>query len=359
VSEWIVDTNQALAGWLPALAILGGGLLLGWLGRVILFRRLRRLARQTATRVDDALLEASRGLWLPVTLCLATLAALRLAPLDDDHQLLFERVTTFALLVALTLGASRFVGHAFRGGERDERGLPARPSLLSKAARGAVIAVGGLLAMQAAGYQITPLLTALGVGSLAVGLALQPTLSNFFAGIYLSTSKPIRVGDFVELEDGTQGEVVDIGWRATKVRQVANNLAIVPNSRLSEMRLLNFSMPVATQATIVAMGVAYDSDLRFVERVVLEVAGACQRELPEADPEHEPAVRFHTFGASSIDFNVVLRARAVTDRLALVHEFVKRIKERFDAEGIEIPFPQRVVHHAGGAAPPAAARDSA
>jgi small-conductance mechanosensitive channel len=358
VSEWIVETNRALAGWLPALAILGAGLLLGWLGSAILFRRLRRLARQTATRVDDALLEASRGLWLPVTLCLATLAALRLAPLDDDHQLLLERVTTFALLVTLTLGASRFVGHWFRGVERDERGLPAQPSLISKAVKGAVIAVGGLLAMQAAGYQITPLLTALGVGSLAVGLALQPTLSNFFAGIYLSTSKPIRVGDFIELEDGTQGEVVDIGWRATKVLQLANNLAIVPNSRLGEMRILNYSMPEMPQSAVVTLGVAYGADLGRVERVALEVAQQTQREVEQAAAEHPPAVRFHTFGDSAILFNVVLRARSVEDRPPLVHEFVKRIKARFDAEGIEIPFPQRVVRWADGAAPPAAGRDS-
>jgi small-conductance mechanosensitive channel len=358
VSDWIVDTNLALAGWLPALAILGVGLLIGWLGRAILFRRLRRLAKQTATRVDDALLEASRGLWLPVTLFLATLAALRLSPLDDDHQLLGERVTTFLLLVTLTLGASRFVGHWFRGVEPDERGLPAQPSLISKAIKGAVIAIGGLLAMQSAGYEITPLLTALGVGSLAVGLALQPTLSNFFAGIYLSTSKPIRVGDFVELEDGTQGEVVDIGWRATKVLQLANNLAIVPNSRLGEMRILNYSQPEMAQAAVVTLGVAYGSDLAHVEQVALEVARATHGEVEQAATEHPPAVRFHTFGDSAILFNVVLRARSVEDRPALVHEFVKRIKARFDAEGIEIPFPQRVIHLAGGAEPKDAARDS-
>ncbi|MCM2269758.1 MAG: mechanosensitive ion channel family protein [Thermoanaerobaculia bacterium] len=353
MSDWIREANLALDGWLPALAVLAAGLVLGWIGRTVLFRRLRRLAKQTSTRVDDALLDASRGLWMPITLCLATLAALRLAPLEDDYQLLGERLATFGLLVALTLCGSRFVGHWFQGVDRDERGLPAQPSLIAKAVRGTVVIIGGMLAMQSAGYPIAPLLTALGIGSLAVGLALQPTLSNFFAGIYLSTSKPIRVGDFIELEDGTQGEVVDIGWRATKVRQIANNLAIVPNSRLGEMRILNYSQPEMPQAAIVTVGVAYGSDLERVERVAMEVAQEVQRDRPEADAGHDPTVRFHTFGASSIDFNVVLRARTVVDRPPLVHEYVKRIKARFDAEGIEIPFPQRVVHlPAGAPAPP-------
>jgi small-conductance mechanosensitive channel len=182
------------------------------------------------------------------------------------------------------------------------------------------------------------------VGSLAVALALHPTLSNLFAGIHLSVSKPLRVGDFVELEDGIQGHVVDIGWRATRIRQLANNLVVVPNARLSDMRLINYSLPEAPQSVLVPLGVAYGSDLRRVERVTVEVARSVQTQVPEADPTHEPFLRFHSFGASSIDCNVILRARAYTDRWPLIHEFVVRLQQRFAQEGLEIPFPQRVVH---------------
>lgn len=343
MTDWLVEANRALLGWGPALATLVLGALLGWLGGTILYRRLRGFAGRTATRLDDVALKASRGLWFPIAFFLALLLALRFAPVDISEGAIADlaRFAKVALLLTLTVGASRFAALWFG---RQDGAEPAQPSLLANAARGAVILVGGMLVLENSGFAIAPLITALGVGSLAVGLALQPTLSNFFAGLYLSTSKPIRVGDFVELEDGTQGEVVDIGWRATRVLQIANNLAIVPNSRLGEMRILNYSQPEMAQAAIVTVGVAYGSDLELVERVAMEVAREVQRDRPEADADHAPAVRFHTFGASSIDLNVVLRARTVVDRPPLVHEFVKRIKARFDAEGIEIPFPQRVVH---------------
>lgn len=337
----------AFAGWGTSLAILVAGLVAGWLAKTVLFRRLRALSARTATRTDDLLLEATRRFWLPAIALLAVLPAARFAPLEADRRQVIERLALTLLLIGVTLAASRFVRLWFAAGQPGVAGQPSRPSLVQKVAQGAVLVAGFLLVLDNAGFEIKTLLTALGVGSLAVALALQPTLSNLFAGIHLSVSKPIRVGDFVELEDGLQGHVVDIGWRSTQIRQLANNLVVVPNARLSEMRLINYTLPDAPQTVLVGIGVAYGSDLRRVERVAVEVAKTVQQEVAEADPGHEPFVRFHTFNSSSIDFNVVLRARAFTDRWPLVHEFLIRLKERFDAEGIEIPFPQRVVRVEG------------
>src|SRR6185503_15507020 len=108
-------------------------------------------------------------------------------------------------------------------------------SLTRNVLRGVILVVGALLVLDNLGIEIKPLLTALGVGSLAVALALQPTLSNLFAGLHITLSKTIRIGDFIELENGTQGFVTDIGWLATKLREGANNQVIVPNARLVEM----------------------------------------------------------------------------------------------------------------------------
>jgi small-conductance mechanosensitive channel len=342
----IESARTMLDGWGTALAILLAGALAGWLARTLLFRHLRALSRRTATRADDLLLDATRGAWFPAAVLLAADVALRFAPLQPERRMLAERVALAGLLLTVTIAAARFAGLWFAG--TGEPGPAGRPSLIQKAARATVLVAGLLLVLDNAGIEIKTLLTALGVGSLAVGLALQPTLSNFFAGLHLSMSRPIRVGDFVELEDGTQGHVEDIGWRATKIRQLANNLAIVPNGRLADMRILNYSLPDLEQSVIVPVGVAYGSDLGRVEAVVVDVARAVQREVPEALKTHEPFVRFHTFNDSSIDFNVILRANAYTDRWPLMHEFVKRLKRRFDQEGIEIPFPQRVVHRPGG-----------
>ncbi len=346
MSIWFNEINRLLDGWAPSLAVLVGAVLLGWLAKAVFFRRLRKLAERTRTRADDVLLAATGSLWFPFVVLLGLYTVLGMAPhLEDVLRSRLEHVVAFLLLVTLTLAGSRFVGRWFALAEPASSGEPAQPSLVAKATRIGVVLFGLIWAIQSAGFEITPLLTALGIGSLAIGLALQPTLSNFFAGIHLSMSKPIRIGDFIELEDGTQGEVIDISWRTTKLRQLANNLVIVPNARISDMRLLNYSMPEHPQSVVIAMGVAYDSDLRRVEEICIEVAHAVIGENTEiADSTFEPLVRFHTFGDSSINFNVILRSRAMTDRFVLVHSFVKRIKERFDAEGIEIPFPQRVVH---------------
>jgi len=358
-SDWIGAVQRALDGWGVSVGILVAGVLLGWLAKRVLFRRLRALADRTRTRADEILLDATGPFWVPVALLLSTHGAAHASPLAPEHKLIIERVVAFLLLATVTLAASRFVGRWFAAAERTEGAPPAPPSLVAKASRFIVILVGLMIAVQNAGIEITPLLTALGVGSLALGLALQPTLSNFFAGIHLSMSKPIRVGDFIELEDGTQGEVVDISWRTTQLRQPANNLVIVPNARISDMRLLNYSLPEQPQSVLIAMGVAYGSNLRQVEQVCIDTARQLIHDNAAiADSGFEPLVRFHTFGASSIDFNVILRSRLITDRFALTHEFIKRIKERFDAEGIEIPFPQRVVHMAANNAPGAPAGDS-
>jgi small-conductance mechanosensitive channel len=250
----------------------------------------------------------------------------------------FALSLTFA---AAALGSS-LLGHY---GERADATLIGT-SLSQNILRLVLLSMGGLLVLSNLGISITPLITALGVGSLAVALALQPTLSNLFAGVQISLAKPIRVGDFVELESGAKGYVEDIGWRYTRIRELPNNLVIVPNGRVAEMIVTNYALPEPEQAALVQLGVAYGSDLAKVERVTCEVAREVLREVEGGIPNFEPFIRYHTFGESSINFTVILRVKAFPDRFLITHEFIKRIKARYDSEGIEIPFPQRVVHQA-------------
>lgn len=330
--------------WLAAGAILLLSLLAGWVVRRWLVVRLHAIAARTASPLDDLLLASTRRLWMPALVLIGLAAASRVAPLAGDLRLAILRVALSGFLALLVVASSRFASGWLA--YRSERGADARPSLLETSVRIGIIAAGALLVLDNLGIEITSLLTALGIGSLAVGLALQPTLSNYFAGIHLSMARPIRVGDFVELEDGSQGHVEDIGWRATRIRQLPNNLLVVPNARLSDMRLLNYSLPEPPQSVIVPVGVSYASDLEQVERVTIEVARELQRTLPVAVPDHEPFVRYNAFADSSINFSVILRANAYTDRWPLIHEFIKRLHARYREEGIEIPFPQRVVHRA-------------
>jgi small-conductance mechanosensitive channel len=161
-------------------------------------------------------------------------------------------------------------------------------------------------------------------------------------------ARKIRVGDFVELETGQRGYVVDIGWRSTQIRELPNNMVIVPNARIAEIIVKNFALPEAPQAALVQVGVAYGSDLEEVERVTIATAREIQQTVSGADEAFEPFIRFHTFGDSAVSFTVILRVKEFVDRYLVTHEFMKRLHRRYAEVGIEIPFPQRVLHFPEG-----------
>ena len=171
--------------------------------------------------------------------------------------------------------------------------------------------MGFLVVLQTLGVSIAPLLTALGVGGLAVALALQDTLANLFAGVHILASKTVQPGDYIRLSSGEEGYVVDINWRNTAVRQLSNNLVIIPNAQLAGTNMTNFTRPEQQMSILVQVGVGYDSDLDHVERVTIEVVAEVMTEINGGVPDHEPAVRFHTFGDSSIGFTVILGRRRV------------------------------------------------
>lgn len=210
--------------------------------------------------------------------------------------------------------------------------------------RAILVIIAAAMVLDTLGVAITPLLASLGVGSIAVALALQDTLGNLFSGLYLLADNPIRVGDFIRLEGGEDGYVEQIGWRSTRIRLLANNLVIVPNSKLAGARITNFSLPDPESAILVEMGVAYGSDLRLVEKVVTEAATATLASTEGGIRSFTPFIRLHTFADSSINFTVILRARQFTDGFLIKHEFIKNVHKAFAEHGIEIPFPQRVVH---------------
>lgn len=185
------------------------------------------------------------------------------------------------------------------------------------------------------------------MGSLAVALALQSTLANLFSGFYLLLDKPVKAGDFIKLESGEEGYVDAIGWRSTRIRMLANNTIVLPNSKLSETQVLNYYLPEPECAVLVQVGVDYASDLEKVEKVTIEVARGIQKEVEGAVTGFEPFIRYHTFADSSINFTVILRAKEFTANYLMKHEFIKRLHARYLKEGIVIPFPQRTVEFRG------------
>ena len=179
---------------------------------------------------------------------------------------------------------------------------------------------------------------------MAVALALQDTLSNLFAGCYLTMARQVRVGDYVKLDSGHEGFVHDIGWRATTLRMLPNTVVLVPNKKLGEAIITNYDLPDKELVVTLEIGVAYDSDLNQVEQVTVDVARAVMKTAPGGVPSWEPMVRYHTFGDSSIQGTVVLRAKTFVDQFAIKHEFIKQLHARYQREGIIIPFPSQTVY---------------
>jgi len=201
--------------------------------------------------------------------------------------------------------------------------------------------LGGLVLLQYLNIDITPLIAGLGIGGLAVALALQPTLGNFFAGTQIVSDRVVRVGDYIELDGGTRGYVVDIGWRSTRIRTTFNNMVVIPNSRLADSIITNYYGPSMELAVIVNCGVSYDSDLEQVERVALEVGREVINDLDEAVKTFEPWFGYEGFGESNINFWVWMQAKDRTASFRVTSELVKRLHARLGKEGITINYPVR------------------
>lgn len=340
-APWI-DINT-LKLWAAPGGVFLGAVLLGYIVQRVIIKKLEVLFAKTQTDLDDLLLAAIRR-HLPIWFILGGLTvAARFAPVHDSHVELTERIAIVGFWISLTFATAN-LGSAFlsRFANKDDSGL-AGASLTRNILRGIIIIFGALLILQNLGVQITPLLTALGVGSFAIALGLQPTLADLFAGIHITLTRHVRVNDVVLLENGVKGRVLDVGWRAVRVLDGNDNVVVVPNGRLAGFVVTNTHFPDTTLLTPIECSVSYNSDLTKVEATAISVAKSIQNEIPGGVPSHTPLVRFHTFGDNAILFRVVLRSQRFADQGLLVHEFMKKLKARFDAENIEIPFPQRVV----------------
>jgi small-conductance mechanosensitive channel len=194
------------------------------------------------------------------------------------------------------------------------------------------------------GIEITPLLAGLGIAGIAIAMALKDTLSNFLSAIYITADRPMKLGDYIELDANTAGYVVDIGWRTTRLRTWDHNYLILPNSKIAESVFRNYNAPKTEMTTLVSCGVSYDSDLKKVEKVALAVAKKVQKSVDGTIKDYEPSLRFREFGDNAITFTVSLRVKNRESRGRVVHEFIKALKTSFDKEKIEIPFPQMDVH---------------
>jgi len=220
---------------------------------------------------------------------------------------------------------------------------------LNKIINSVIYVLGLLLVLTAFHVEVTPLIASLGIGGLAVALALQSTLSNYLAGLYITSDRSVVLGDILQLDNGLQGHVEKIGWRSTQIRTFTNDLVILPNSKLADMALTNYNQPEAETGVKIACGVGYDSDLKRVEEVSLDEARKVLERLPGGKLEPAPFMRFKKFGDSNIDFEVTLHVKSFPAKELVVHEYIKALHERYKKEGIDIAYPSRSIYMKKGA----------
>jgi small-conductance mechanosensitive channel len=318
------------------------GLLLAFFSRTLL-RWLAKHAKRTRWTGDDVIVDALRSVVPWAAIAAGVAAAAVVLPLTRTVQHHVNQILEVWLIFVVTLSAARVVAGLVRSVTQSRSGVAGSATIFVNITRVLVLAIGFLVVLQTLGISIAPLLTALGVGGLAVALALQDTLANLFAGVHILASKTVQPGDYIRLSSGEEGYVVDINWRQTTVRQLSNNLVVIPNGQLAKANMTNYTRPEQHLTVLVQVGVSYDADLEHVERVTQEVISQTMREVDGALPDHEPAIRFHTFGDSRIGFTVILGVGEFSDQYRVKHEFIKRLHRRYREEGIRIPAPTRTV----------------
>jgi len=213
--------------------------------------------------------------------------------------------------------------------------------LVTGAIRVILIILAMLYILDLWGVKVLPLIGALGIAGLAVALALQPTLSNIFAGVSMIMDKSVKVGDWIVLQDGTWGVVDKIGIRSTKVKSFDNEMIIVPNSKMADSQIRNVSLPEPMARAVIPFGVAYGANIEKVKKVVIKELLKIKNVVKD-DPK--PNVRFLEMGDSSLNFKAYIYVKSFDVRMGAIDEANTRIYNILNKEGIEIPFPQMDVH---------------
>jgi small-conductance mechanosensitive channel len=277
-------------------------------------------------------------------LVLGLFVALEVVEIPRRLAAQLHNVLEAAIILSVTVTVAGVLSSlAAAAGERRALGI-GMTGLVRTAVRGAILLIGGLVLLGSLGVQITPLLTALGVGGLAVALALQDTLSNLFAGVHLLADKPIRVGDYVKIADSIEGYVIDVGWRSTRVLMLAHSVVIVPNKRVAESIIVNYDLPERRVALSIRVGVDYASDPDRIEALLVDEARRAADEVAGLLAEPAPSAKLIPgFGEYSLEFTLGCHVASFVDQYEVQHELRKRILRRFRVEGIEIPYPIRTV----------------
>lgn len=319
---------------------------IAFLLRSLILRGLRAWVARTGSRPGQILCAALSGPTTIWAIILAVHLAIQSAPLPPVvTEKYAPRILIALWILSFTLMAVRAAGDLVRAyGSQIPGALPVT-TLTTTLAQLTAMVLGLLLLLSAENVQVTPILTALGVGGLAVALAMQDTLSNLFAGFYIAVAGQMRLNDYIKLSSGEEGYVSDIGWRSTAIRSLGNNLVVVPNSKLAQTIVTNYHLPQPAMSSSLQVNVPYDSDPDRVERLLVEIASAGARDIPGLLAEPAPSASLDPgFGEFALGFTLSYQIAEFAQQYGIRHQLRKRILRRLREEGIAVPYPTREIH---------------
>ncbi len=344
-SEILTETGNKIivGGFKTHLAVYLIASVLGFiLIRLILSNLLKTVARKT--NVSYPLLQQTfRGMPALWGILIGLYVAMEILTIPPRPLLFLQRLSHSIGILSIALLVARLGSGYLKQKFQNAAGVFSSTSILATTIDLIVYIIGFLFLLQSFGISITPLLTAFGVGGLAVALALQDTLSNLFSGINILLSKQIQMGDYIKLSTGEEGTVSDMNWRNTTIKKKSDNMIVVPNQKIATSIITNYAQPYAECSVVIPVSVSYDSDLKHVQRVTSAVAKEVLLDTAGAVTEFDPFIRYNSFAESSINFNVILRVKTVSDQHLIRHEFIMRLHDRYRLEGIVIPFPIRTI----------------
>jgi small-conductance mechanosensitive channel len=330
--------------WIGPSAVFVATVLAAWLVRRVLLHALRAWASRVQSRPGIILVEALR---VPTLIYIAILGvhfAIQVSKLPKEVTTQEPKILASLWIIFFTVMCMQIARDLARHYGAKIPGAQRVTSLTQNLAQGVVAVLGILGLLNQFGVGVTPILTALGVGGLAVALALQDTLANLFAGFYVAVAGQVRLGDYIKLNSSEEGYVADITWRSTIIRSLGNNLIIVPNTKLAQAIVTNYHLPVKPMSASVRVDVTYDSDPDQVERLLLEIGKQGSREIAGMLADPAPSVSFDPgFGESGLGFTLGFQVAEFANQFAVRNELRKRIFRRFREAGIAIPFPTRTV----------------
>lgn len=321
---------------IPA-SIIAVSILIGLLLEKMAVRILKKLLHATKWEVDKNLSKSFHGIIITTFICLGLYTATMQVKLEQNVHDTLKAILLTLLILLVTSGASRMATAFIKLYQGKYKGMVSSISIFTNIIKLTIFTIGLLIVLQTLGISITPILTALGVGGLAVALALKDSLANLFAGLLIIASRQLRIGDYIKVGNDAEGHVVDINWRSTVLKTLSHNEVIIPNAKAAEAVITNFSRPQNEISVTVTLPVSYANDFSRAQSIALDTAKKVVTSHPAAIIPSDPSVKFAAFNDTSAAMNVSVRCKTFAEQYALKDELYKKVHAAFAEGGIKLP----------------------